>query len=115
MDRLFRSHIIHSEICGDSCAEAHAEENLVQRETRGEDGVDESLETHYGLIATGNSVMKDAELRDKLSKEKGVLCFEMEAGGLMDSFPCLVIRGVCDYSDSHKVAGLRCHGCSRLC
>lgn len=31
-----------------------------------------------------------------------VLCFEMEAGGLMNSFPCLVIRGICDYSDSHK-------------
>jgi hypothetical protein len=26
----------------------------------------------------------------------------MEAAGLMESFPCLVIRGICDYSDSHK-------------
>ena len=26
----------------------------------------------------------------------------MEAAGLMDSFPCLVVRGICDYSDSHK-------------
>ncbi|KAL4923319.1 uncharacterized protein BDV17DRAFT_296492 [Aspergillus undulatus] len=26
----------------------------------------------------------------------------MEAAGLMDTFPCLVIRGVCDYSGSHK-------------
>ncbi|CAN9403213.1 unnamed protein product [Alternaria alternata] len=32
----------------------------------------------------------------------GVLCFEMEAAGLMNSFPCLVIRGICDYADSHK-------------
>jgi nucleoside phosphorylase len=32
----------------------------------------------------------------------GVLCFEMEAAGLMNNFPCLVIRGVCDYADSHK-------------
>ena len=31
-----------------------------------------------------------------------MLCFEMEAAGLMDEFPCLVIRGICDYSDSHK-------------
>lgn len=22
--------------------------------------------------------------------------------GLMDTFPCLVIRGICDYADSHK-------------
>jgi nucleoside phosphorylase len=26
----------------------------------------------------------------------------MEAAGLMDRFPCLVIRGICDYADSHK-------------
>jgi nucleoside phosphorylase len=26
----------------------------------------------------------------------------MEAAGLMDTFPCLVIRGICDYADSHK-------------
>jgi nucleoside phosphorylase len=32
----------------------------------------------------------------------GVLCFEMEAAGLMNSFPCLVVRGICDYADSHK-------------
>ena len=28
--------------------------------------------------------------------------WEMEAAGLMNHFPCLVIRGVCDYADSHK-------------
>jgi nucleoside phosphorylase len=26
----------------------------------------------------------------------------MEAAGLMNNFPCLVIRGICDYCDSHK-------------
>ena len=46
--------------------------------------------------------MKDALIRDKLAEENGVLCFEMEAAGLMNHFPCLVIRGICDYSDTHK-------------
>ena len=46
--------------------------------------------------------MKDASVRDRLSSEKSVLCFEMEAAGLMNHFPCLVIRGICDYSDTHK-------------
>lgn len=32
----------------------------------------------------------------------GLLCVEMEAAGLMDAFPCLVIREICDYADSHK-------------
>lgn len=31
-----------------------------------------------------------------------VICFEMEAAGLMDTFPSLAIRGISDYSDSHK-------------
>jgi nucleoside phosphorylase len=47
--------------------------------------------------------MRDAAERDAVSAELGdVLCFEMEAAGLMNSFPCLVIRGICDYADSHK-------------
>ncbi|KAL7949484.1 ankyrin repeat-containing domain protein [Trichoderma barbatum] len=57
---------------------------------------------HYGLIASGNQVVKDGHVRDKMVRELGVLCFEMEAAGLMDNFPCLVVRGICDYSDSHK-------------
>ncbi|KAF3226398.1 hypothetical protein TWF191_004660 [Orbilia oligospora] len=56
----------------------------------------------YGTIGSGNQVMKDGITRDKLASEKDILCFEMEAAGLMDHFPCLVIRGICDYADSHK-------------
>ncbi|KAK1252117.1 hypothetical protein MKX08_003304 [Trichoderma sp. CBMAI-0020] len=56
----------------------------------------------YGTIASGNRVMKDGTTRDRLGKELNAICFEMEAAGLMDNFPCLVIRGICDYSDSHK-------------
>ena len=47
-------------------------------------------------------MIKHGGTRDKLSQELGILCFEMEAAGLMDNFPCLVIRGICDYADSHK-------------
>ncbi|TDZ21498.1 hypothetical protein Cob_v005466 [Colletotrichum orbiculare MAFF 240422] len=63
---------------------------------------DDNPAIHYGIIASANTLMKDATIRDKLAAEKGVLCFEMEAAGLMNHFPCLVIRGICDYSDSHK-------------
>jgi hypothetical protein len=65
--------------------------------------------------------MKDAVTRDKLSSELGgLLYFEMKAAGLTRSFPCLVIRGVCFYADSHKnkswqgytaaSGGSSCHG-----
>jgi hypothetical protein len=47
-------------------------------------------------------VVKDPAVRDALKKDMHVLCVEMEAAGLMDSFPCLIIRGICDYADSHK-------------
>ncbi|KAM0192269.1 hypothetical protein ACHAPI_008443 [Fusarium lateritium] len=57
---------------------------------------------HYGRIASGYQVIKDGFTRDKLSQELGSICFEMEAAGLIHSFPCLVVRGICDYSDSHK-------------
>ena len=57
---------------------------------------------HYGLIASANQVMRDAIVRDKFSTERDVLCFETEVAGLINHFPCLIIRGICDYSDSHK-------------
>ncbi|KAJ5710583.1 hypothetical protein N7488_004739 [Penicillium malachiteum] len=46
--------------------------------------------------------MRTAKLRDRLRDAWNIMCFEMEATGLMNHFPCLVIRGLCDYSDSHK-------------
>lgn len=59
---------------------------------------------HYGVIASGNTLVKDGISRDKILRnlEEKCLCFEMEAAGLMNNFPCLVIRGICDYADTHK-------------
>jgi nucleoside phosphorylase len=73
-------------------------EHTASREARSQ-----KVMVHHGTIASGNKVIKDAAVRDKLSRELGgVLCFEMEAAGLMNSFPCLVIRGISDYADTHK-------------
>ena len=63
---------------------------------------DPPMAIHYGLIASANQVMRDGVTRERLRKEKDILCFEMEAAGIMDDFPCLVVRGVSDYADSHK-------------
>ncbi|RGP80763.1 hypothetical protein FLONG3_1103 [Fusarium longipes] len=59
-------------------------------------------EIHYGLIASGNRVLKDASVRNRWAREHGILCFEMEAAGVVNTFPCLVIRGICDYADANK-------------
>ncbi|KAF4549089.1 Hypothetical protein D9617_23g005040 [Elsinoe fawcettii] len=57
---------------------------------------------HYGIVASGDSVIRNTEERDRIGSDVGALCFEMESAGLMQDFPCLVIRGMSDYSDSHK-------------
>jgi len=57
---------------------------------------------HYGTIASGNSLMAHGASRERLRGEHKILCFEMEAAGLMNEFPCIVIRGISDYCDSHK-------------
>lgn len=70
------------------------------------------MQIHYGLIASGNQVIRDSKSRDKLNQRLGgkVLCIEMEAAGIVNNFPCLVIRGICDYSDSHKNKAWQEHG-----
>ncbi|EEU36296.1 uncharacterized protein NECHADRAFT_72796 [Fusarium vanettenii 77-13-4] len=74
---------------------------LVDRPSRASD---RTVAIHYGTIASGNTVMKNPTERDRYASdpELNVLCFEMEAAGLMNNFPCIVIRGICDYSDDHK-------------
>jgi nucleoside phosphorylase len=101
-DRLYRSHVIHPPENESTCAVDCGDDltRLVFRNPRSQD--EDNPAIHYGLIASANQLMKDALIRDRVVAEKGVLCFEMEAAGLMNHFPCLVIRGICDYSDSHK-------------
>ncbi|PCD37250.1 hypothetical protein AU210_005753 [Fusarium oxysporum f. sp. radicis-cucumerinum] len=98
-DSLFSPSIDHkSDPCPKFCVTAPTD--LVDRKPRQEPM--EVVEVHYGTIASGNTLMKDAFKRDELASKANILCFEMEAAGLMDGFRCLVIRGICDYSDSHK-------------
>jgi nucleoside phosphorylase len=95
-DVLFEAAYNHEK--GPTCESCNAGEQVVRQPRPSEEPV-----IHYGTIASGNKVIKNAAERDTVSKEfGGVLCFEMEAAGLMNSFPCLVIRGICDYADSHK-------------
>ncbi|KAJ5116198.1 hypothetical protein N7456_000546 [Penicillium angulare] len=95
-DRLFKAE--HDHPANESSCEVCPSEWELTREPRDDD----LPRTHYGLVASGNSVIKDGRARDKLGADIGALCFEMEAAGLMLDFPCIVIRGICDYSDSHK-------------
>lgn len=103
-DRLFKASQVH--IGGRDCTACYPNE-LVQRDVR--DSTDPEI--HYGIIASGNTLVKDAATRDRIMEHivEGCLCVEMEAAGLMNHFPCLVIRGISDYADSHKNDRWQCY------
>lgn len=96
-DRLFFADYDH--IGGKTCEKCD-ESQEITRDLR--DSTDPEI--HYGVIASGNTLIKNARTRSSILEVAGELCMcvEMEAAGLMDRFPCLVIRGICDYADSHK-------------
>ncbi|KAH7248199.1 nucleoside phosphorylase domain-containing protein [Fusarium solani] len=99
-DHLYQSDYIHQR-AGASCEEGGCDPG--QRIERPIDDGDESfVVVHRGTIASGELVVKDAKLRDSLAQQYGLLCFEMEAAGALADFPCIVIRGISDYCDSHK-------------
>ncbi|KAJ5907499.1 hypothetical protein N7495_000181 [Penicillium taxi] len=95
-DRLFDANYKHATLSG-SCDECD-HSKLVPRSER----MSDEVKIHYGAIASGNQVMRDGIARDDIARKLDVICFEMESAGLMDILPCLPIRGICDYSDSHK-------------
>jgi nucleoside phosphorylase len=57
---------------------------------------------HIGTIASASTVMKSGKHHDALAEKEGVIAFEMEGAGVWDNLPCIIIKGVCDYADSHK-------------
>ncbi|KAL7783880.1 purine and uridine phosphorylase [Trichoderma ceciliae] len=56
----------------------------------------------FGTIGSGDMVMRSGEDRDALASKENVIAFEMEAAGLWEQLPTIVIKGVFDYGDSHK-------------
>ncbi|KAG9661092.1 purine and uridine phosphorylase, partial [Aureobasidium melanogenum] len=57
---------------------------------------------HIGTIGSASTVMKSGEHRDSIARKNNIIAFEMEGAGVWDNLPCIVIKGICDYADSHK-------------
>ncbi|KAK1656358.1 hypothetical protein BDP81DRAFT_364381 [Colletotrichum phormii] len=57
---------------------------------------------HVGRIGSGDTVMKSGEHRDRVAQEHNIIAFEMEGAGVWEEIPCVIVKGVCDYADSHK-------------
>jgi nucleoside phosphorylase len=93
--------------CADlRCNEKHLvpRERLKAKEQLERDGASEVQNPviHLGCIASGDTVMKSGEDRDDIAKESGAIAFEMEGAAVWDEMPCIVVKGICDYADSHK-------------
>ncbi|KAH0369398.1 hypothetical protein KCU65_g3302, partial [Aureobasidium melanogenum] len=96
-DLLFRRDYAHAQP-GKSCSSCDLS-NLVARDDRDDN---QEPRVHYGLIASTNFIIKDANLRDQICTELDAICLDITGQGLIDTLPCLVIRGVADYADTHK-------------
>lgn len=94
-DRLFHTEYEHPPTAA-TCDNCLAEWEVSRPERE-----ENEPQPHYGIVASGNTVLKHGKTREQL-KNTGALCCEMEAAGLMQDFPCIIIRGICDYADSHK-------------
>ncbi|PYH40036.1 Pfs, NB-ARC and TPR domain protein, partial [Aspergillus saccharolyticus JOP 1030-1] len=57
---------------------------------------------YIGPVASADTVMKSGQHRDQIVTKEKVVGFEMEGAGVWDNVPCIIIKGVCDYADSHK-------------
>lgn len=96
-DRLFHTEYEHSPPTAAPCDNCLAEWEVSRPEREGN-----QPQPHYGIVASGNTLIKHGKKREQLKNNTGALCCETEAAGLMQDFPCIIIRGICDYADSHK-------------
>ncbi|KAL7932117.1 nucleoside phosphorylase domain-containing protein [Trichoderma chlorosporum] len=84
-----------------SCAEIGCDETqLVKRDISLID--DDIFNIFIGRIGSGNTVLRSGKDRDRLASLHNLIAFEMEGAGAWEEVPCLVVKGVCDYADSHK-------------
>ncbi|CAI6091369.1 unnamed protein product [Clonostachys chloroleuca] len=107
LDKLYKAFFSHPATArGKPCTEEVCPEKEVELWHRREKA---QTRAHLAVIASGDLLVKDENIRDQLAA-RGVRCVEMEAAGLMDTLPTFVIRGISDYADSHKSPNEEWHG-----
>ncbi|KAL4968251.1 Pfs domain protein [Aspergillus stella-maris] len=88
MDQLFHTKYHHVDD-GNPCSNCDTSWLICRPERKNKGPV-----VHYGTIASENQLVKNSDVRDSLGLELGASCVEMEAAGLANNYPCLVIRGI---------------------
>ncbi|KAL8364559.1 hypothetical protein RB595_003715 [Gaeumannomyces hyphopodioides] len=61
-----------------------------------------SLRVFVGCVGSGDTLFRSSKERDKIAGEYNILAFEMEGAGVWGRGGCIIIKGVCDYVDSHR-------------
>jgi nucleoside phosphorylase len=100
-DLLFPPHYEHKDM--PNCLECDPSQVIPRPEHRGRPAV------FYGPIGWTNSVIRSGLAREDVSHQSDIYCIEMETMGLINYFPCLVIRGIWNYSDSHRNKAWQCY------
>ncbi|KAF4889058.1 hypothetical protein CGCF415_v014256 [Colletotrichum fructicola] len=85
-----------------SCLELGCDQGHLVPRDRLADSEGQSPQIFIGNVASGDTVMKSGDHRDKLAQEHDIIALEMEGAGMWDQIPCIIVKGVCDYADSHK-------------
>ncbi|KAK2048038.1 hypothetical protein LZ31DRAFT_490936 [Colletotrichum somersetense] len=86
-----------------SCEKLQCDEKrLVSRKRLMTEHQTHDLRVFIGRIGSGDTVMKSGADRDRIAAEHGLVAFEMEGAGVWDEIPCVIVKAVCDYADSHK-------------
>ncbi|KAJ6440010.1 alternative NADH-dehydrogenase [Purpureocillium lavendulum] len=93
-DRLFDATYQHASDGKEPGEQLGCDGTLIPRERlRADGGQAPQPAVHFGLVASGDSVMKSGEHRDAIAAKDGIIAFEMEGAGAWDVFPCVVIKG----------------------
>ncbi|KAL4861748.1 hypothetical protein BDV12DRAFT_203719 [Aspergillus spectabilis] len=91
---------ICEEASGKDCNELDCDQGQQVRCRENAEAAQTSI--YIGPVASADTVMKSGQHRDEIVKREKVIGFEMEGVGVWDIVPCIIIKGVCDYADSHK-------------
>jgi nucleoside phosphorylase len=98
-DVLFESDYDHVTIESEESGCSHCDPDRIRSRQPRE--VQDTI-VHYGLIASSHHLTRHGATRDKFAHKHGILCFETDETWLRDAAQYLVIRGICDYADSHR-------------
>ena len=99
-DRLYKADYAHNPGGRMPCDMCNMEYLIL----RGDRNPQDKPRVHYGVIASGNMVIRNGVERDRIDHRynNSILCLDTAAAGLMNNIPSLVIQGISNYSDSHS-------------